>query len=369
MATPNVTIYGIRWCPDCRRSRKFLGEHGVGFRWGDLVEQPEMATEFERLVDGRPVLPTVLTSDGRTLYRPSNAEPADALDIDVDREHRYWPLIIIVGVPAGLTAAIFATQEGVDTLVIERERVGGDTNVSGQGENMPGFPEAISGFELSDRLREQARLAMVEAIQAADIVGIDSIGRYRTVVTADGTEYSCFALVTATGSTYRRREFAGEANHVGSGVHFCAASDGYVYGGGNVAVVGGGNSAVEAALALSNRAATVSLLVRGDQLTTNSILAQRLLEVNKVDVLYSVDMKEFRGNGELNSVLVSEMATGSRREVKVRAAFVFIGRRPNSKFLRGSLGAWVNVDWSVPEPMSRRATHWQLNRRKCSLNL
>ncbi len=313
-----------------------MGEHGVGYRWIDLVERPAAAAKFESLGTTRTVLPTILIDGGETLLRPSNAELAQVLDIDVDRERRYWPLIIIGGGPAGLTAAIFATQEGVDTLVIERELVGGNANVSGQVENMPGFPDPISGFELSDRLREQARRASVEMIQAADVVGVDSLGRYHTVITADGTEYSCFALVIATGSTYRRMRVPGEAEFIGAGVHYCAASDAYAYTGEEVAVVGGGNSAAEAALALSEHASKVILLVRGDRLTANSILAERLLEVENVEVLYNLDLREFRGGDEFEAVLVRDQITGQLRKLPVRGAFVFIGMVPNSEFLKDS---------------------------------
>ena len=357
MANSKVTIYGIRWCPDCRRSRKFLGENGVRYRWIDLVEQPAEAAEFEKLGDGRPILPTVLIEDGRTLFRPSNAELADALAIEVGSERRYWPLIIVGGGPAGLTAAIFAAQDGTDTLVIEREFVGGNANVSGQVENMPGFPEAISGFELSDRLREQARRANVEMIQAAEVVEVDRLGRYHTVVTADGTEYSCFALVIATGSTYRRMRVPGESKYIGAGVHYCAAGDAFAYAGEEVAVVGGGNSAAEAALALSEHAGKVNLLVRGDSLTANSILAQRLLEVPNVEVHHHLDVREFCGGDQFESVLVWDEQSAAVREITASGVFVFIGMVPNSEFLRESsvaLDDWGFVrtgqDAPPPEP-------------------
>ena len=357
MANPKVTIYGIRWCPDCRRTRRFLGENGVSYRWIDLVEQPAAATEFEKLVDQRPVLPTVRIEGQATLFRPSNAELAGALAIEAGSERRYWPLIIVGGGPAGLTAAIFATQEGIDSLVIEREFVGGNANVSGQVENMPGFPDSISGFELSDRLREQARRAKVELIQAADVVEVDSLGRYHTVVTADGTEYSCFALVIATGSTYRRMRVPGEERFINAGVHYCAAGDAFAYAGEEVAVVGGGNSAAEAALALSEHAARVNLLVRGDSLTANSILARRVLEVPNVEVQYHLDVLEFCGGDQFESVLARDEISGAERQIKARGAFVFIGMVPNSGFLRSSavaLDDWGFVctgpDAPAPDP-------------------
>ena len=247
------------------------------------------------------------------------------------------------GGPAGLTAAIFATQDGIDTLVIERDLGGGNANVSGQVENMPGFPDSISGFELSDRLREQARRANVEMIQAADVVEVDSLGRYHTVVTADGAEYSCFALIIAAGSTYRRMRVPGESKFMNAGVHYCAASDAFAYAGEEVAVVGGGNSAAEAALALSEHAARVYLLVRGDSLTANSILAQRLLEVPNVDVQYHLDVREFRGRDHFESVQVRDQISGDVREIEARGAFVFIGMVPNSGFLKSS--AVALDDW------------------------
>ena len=245
-------------------------------------------------------------------------------------------LIIIGGGPAGLVAATFAARDGFDTLVIEREQVGGNANLSGEVENMPGFPTAISGFELSDRLRAQARKANVEMIQAANVVRIDSLGPYHTVVTEDGEEYSCFALIIATGSTYRRLQIPGESKLNGSGVYYCAATDAYFYTGEHVAVVGGGNSAAEAALALASYAGKVSMLVRGENLTANAIIAERLLEIANIEVIYGVDLHEFRGDGQLEAVCVRDMQTDQLRDIAVRAAFVFIGMRPNSEFLRES---------------------------------
>ena len=255
---PRATIYGAHWCPDCRRCKIFMGEHGVPYQWLDILEHPELTREILEKTDGKRVLPTIVFEDGEVLLRPSNVELARKLDITLHMNRTFWPLIIIGAGPAGLTASLFTARDATETLVIEREAVGGNANFTGFLDNVPGFPQPITGFEFSERLREQAEFFGVEILQSSNIETIHSHGEYHTVVTSTGEEYSGNAIIIATGSHYRRLNVAGEDRFLGNGVHYCAACDGPFYKGQHVAVLGGGNSAVEAALELAGIADRVS---------------------------------------------------------------------------------------------------------------
>ena len=327
-----LTIYGAPWCPECLRCRTFLAEHGVPYHWVDVVEHPEVTAEIEERTGGQQVLPTIIFPDDDVFTRPSNHELAAKLGLDIHVDRKFWPLIVVGAGPAGLTASLFAAGEATDTLVIERELIGGNANV-GYVENMPGFPDPIPGLELSNRLREQVETLGVEILQASDIVAIESEHNYHRVVTSDGDRYSSNAVIIATGCSYRRLGIPGEEEFISRGVHFSAASDGPFYRGQHVAVVGGGNSAVEAALDLASFASTVSLLVREDFLTANSMNQDRLTEHDNVEVLYRTTPQEFSGGSNLSAIRTRNEESGEERDLVVSGAFVFVGLTPNSAFL------------------------------------
>ena len=330
-----LTIYGAHWCPDCRRSRAFLGEHGVPYHWVDILDHPEVTADIEAKTGGQRVLPTIVFPDGEVMARPSNAELAQKLDLRIDLERKFWPLIVVGGGPAGLTASLFAMLDATETLVIERDLIGGNANLSGSLDNVPGFPDQITGIEFSNRLREQVETLGAEILQASDIASVTSEGNYHTVTTADGQEYRCNALVIATGSRYRQLSIPGEDEFNGKGVHFCSC-DGPFYQGQHVAVVGGGNSAVEAALELAGVASKVTLVIREERLGAHSVTQDRLFELDNVSVLYHTTPREFSGRTRLRSMRIRNDESGEEEDLPVSGAFVFIGQMPNSGFLQDS---------------------------------
>ncbi len=170
---------------------------------------------------------------------------ADKLGLQTKAQHTHYPFIVIGGGPAGLTAALYAAREGIDTLVIERAAFGGQAAATEKLDNLPGFPDGVPGIEFANRLRQQAQRFGVELLQAQDVVSIHSHDNYHCVETATGDEYSANALLITTGSRYRRLNVTGESDYIGAGVHFCATCDGPFYKGKEVAVIGGGNSAAE----------------------------------------------------------------------------------------------------------------------------
>ncbi|MCB0115279.1 MAG: FAD-dependent oxidoreductase [Caldilineaceae bacterium] len=337
MSEPTITVYGAYWCPDCRRSKQFLGEHQIPYRWID-IEEDEAAEQFViEKNEGKRIIPLVLFEDGSFLVEPSNAALAAKLGLKTTARHTHYPFVVIGGGPAGLTAALYAAREGIDTLVIERAALGGQAAGTEKLDNMPGFPDGIAGIEFASRLRRQAERFGVEFLQAQDVTGLHCKDNYHVVTTATGDEYSANALLIATGSSYRRLNAPGESNYIGAGVHFCATCDGPFYKGKQVAVVGGGNSAAEESLLLTKFADKVTILVRGDHFKASKVIQENVLADPKIEVMWNTEVQQFEGaKAKLNRIKTINNRSGEEKELAIDGAFIFIGLNPNTRAIEGS---------------------------------
>ena len=334
---PDITVYGALWCPDCRRSKQFLAEHRIPYRWVDIEQQTEAQDTVRQLNDGRQIIPTIVFDDGGPiLAEPTNAELASRLGINPKASRSHYDLIIVGAGPAGLTAAIYAAREGMDTLVIERGGVGGQAGSTERIDNYPGFARGITGADLADRMREQAERFGVELLVAQAVGCIypgPESGGVRTVTTESGQEYRAPALLLAPGTRYRRLNVPGEEDFIGAGVHFCATCDGPFYRDVETLVVGGGNSGIEEGLFLTRFASRVTVLEVGDRLRASQVLQDKAAAHPKMDIRLNTTVREFRGNGKLESVLVEDLTTGEQEELHPAGVFVFIGLDPNTAFL------------------------------------
>ncbi len=338
MTEPKITLYGAYWCPDCRRSKKFLGEQFVPFKWIDIEQDKEAEAFVVQKNNGKRIIPTIVFEDGSFLVEPTNAELAKKLGLKTEAKKTYYDLIIIGGGPAGLTAAIYGSREGADVLLIERSGLGGQAGITVGLDNFPGFPEGISGQEFSERVTQQAKRFGVEILQAVDVEKMAEENGYHEVYTSDGKHYHSRAVLIATGASYRRLEVPGEDDYIGAGIHFCATCDGPFYKGAKeIVVIGGGNAAVEEGLHLTNFAEKVTLLVRGDKLTASQIAIEKVSESkSKVDVRYNVAVEAFDGqDSKLKSIKTRNLLTDQPEELHPSAAFVFIGQQPNTEFVKG----------------------------------
>jgi thioredoxin reductase (NADPH) len=334
---PAITIYGAYWCPDCRRSKNFLGEHQIPYSWVDIEQDPDGEAYVIKKNDGKRIIPTIEFEDGSILVEPSNAELAQKLDLKTKAERTHYDLIVIGGGPTGLTAALYTSREGIDTLVIERAALGGQAATTQWLDNVPGFGEGISGADFSSQLRFQAERFGAELLQAQDVVEVHSHSNYHCVQTSDGSEYSAKALLIASGSRYRLLNVPVEEDYIGAGIHFCATCDGVFYKGMSVAVVGGGNSATEESLFLTKFVEGVTLIVREEELMASQILQDKVLAHPKINVLFNTDIQEFRGEGgKLKSVLIKNSQTGEMEEINPAGVFIFIGQIPNTAYLTES---------------------------------
>ena len=337
MAQQGIRMYGAPWCPDCKRAKQFLNEQRIPYEWHDIDQDDAARDHVQQVNNGRQIIPTIIFPDGSILVEPSNAELADKLGIQRHARRQYYDLIIVGGGPAGLASGIYAAREGVETLLIERSALGGQAATTQEIENYPGFPEAVSGSELADRLRRQAERFDVEILSAQDVTDLSQDGVHLAVKVQSGEEYCATAVILSTGSTYRRLGVPGEEDFVGAGVHFCATCDGPFYKGKDIVVVGGGNSGFQEGLFLTKFAKSVTILEISKDLRASKALQDKVASRSDMEVFTETAVQEFRGKERLESILVKDMKTGETREMRPGAVFVFIGLLPNTDFLKGTV--------------------------------
>ncbi len=334
MVHTNITLYGTYWCSDCKRAKMFFGEQRVHYTFVDVDSDREGMAFVEKVNNGKQIIPVILFEDGSTLVEPSNAELAAKLGLQTTAKHRFYDLIVVGSGPAGLTAALYAAREGIETLVIERGGVGGQAGITERLDNFPGFPEGVTGAEFANRLRQQAERFGVEILSAQEVTSVGVDNEYRLVRTADGSEYRAWAVLLATGSTYRRLGIPGEDDFIGAGVHFCATCDGPFYRGKEVLVIGGGNSAGEESLFLTRFASHVTIATRGDGLKASKVVVEKVQETPQITVLAHVAPVEFKGDSRLKAVALRNTTTGETSEVHPAGVFVFIGLSPNTEIVK-----------------------------------
>ena len=332
-----IRMFGAPWCPDCKRSKQFLNEQRIPYEWNDNDQDEEARSYVQQVNNGKQIIPTIILPDGSILVEPSNAELADKLGIQRQAQRQYYDLIIVGGGPAGLMASIYAAREGLGTLIVERSGIVGQAGITQEIENYPGFPEAISGAEVSDRLRLQAERFGVEILAAQEVSKLAEDGKHLSVHVQAGEEYCSSAVILATGASYRRLDVPGEEDFIGAGVHFCATCDGPFYKGQDIVVVGGGNSGFQEGLFLTRFANSVTILERSKQPRASVALQEKVARREDMRVFTETAVQEFRGKSRLESIVVKDLATGETREMRPGAVFVFIGLLPNTHFLKGTI--------------------------------
>jgi thioredoxin reductase (NADPH) len=339
-----IQLYGASWCPDCRRAKKFLADQRVEFDWHDIDGRDDLQSLVEERNDGKRIIPTIVFPDGSHLAEPSNEELAEKLGLARSAMLHVYDLVIVGGGPTGLTTAIYAARENLETLVIDSKGLGGQAGVTERLDNYPGFPEGIGGADLADRFVKQAERYGVEMLQAVSVASITDEGhRELDIGTATGDHYHARAALIATGSSYRRTDAEGEDDLIGAGVHFCATCDGPFYkGSSELMVIGGGNSGLEEGLFLTQFTDSVTVVERGDALRGSKLLQDKVLNHPRMEVLLEHGVAAFRskddGSGKLGMVELEDLRTGGRVERHPAAAFVFIGLDPNTDVAKDRIG-------------------------------
>ena len=334
MEQPKITVYGAPWCPDCRQSKQFLGEQRVRFNWVDIDEDEAGRKRVQELNDGKQIIPTIIFEDGSILVEPSNAELAAKLGINPKAKREYYDLVIVGSGPAGLTTALYAAREGIETLVIEKGGIGGQAGTTERIDNYPGFVDGIGGAQLADQMRAHAERFEVEILPAQTVTKIESTGGHKMITTESGDEYCSAAVLLAPGTRYRRLGVPGEEDLIGAGINFCATCDGPFYRDREVVVVGGGNSGIEEGLFLTKFASKVTVVEFMDRLGASQILREKAERHPKMEIKLGKPVQELKGDGHLESIIIQDRATGESKELFPAAAFIFIGLDPNTAFVK-----------------------------------
>jgi thioredoxin reductase (NADPH) len=322
--------------PRAHELRELLSRNGVphGFYASGTAPARQVLAQVGAVDDGQPA---VVLPDGAVLVDPTNAEVMDRVgdtadDLECD-------LAIVGAGPAGLAAAVYAASEGLRTLLIEQEVIGGQAGASVLIRNYLGFPRGISGGELMARAYQQAWLFGAKCVFAREVTRLSRRGGERVVSLSDGREVTARAVLVATGARYRRLTAPGVESFVGAGVFYTSPADPRLFSGAEVAVVGGGNSAGQAVMHLSRYARRVLLLVRGDTLerSMSDYLVQPIRRTENVEVRLSCDVVRASGEHQLAAIAVRDRPSGVEEEIPTTLLLVLIGARPHSEWLSGAV--------------------------------
>jgi thioredoxin reductase (NADPH) len=320
--------------------RDFLARNRVPYQWIDVetsANDPETKRLLEALGDEANSLPVVLFPDGTKLLESLPADVAQKVGLRTRAQTDFYDLAIVGGGPSGLAAAVYGASEGLHTLMIEREAPGGQAGMSSKIENYLGFPAGLSGNDLARRAVVQAKRFGVE-ILAQEAVGVRTEGSYRIVKLADGNEISCHALMIASGVQWRRLEAPGVDRLQGAGVYYGAgATEALSCKGEIIYVVGGANSAGQAAMNFARYAERVVMVVRGSSLasTMSQYLIDQIKETPNIQVWAHASIQEAHGDSRLEEISVLCSDTNKVERVPASSMFIFIGALPATDWLGG----------------------------------
>jgi thioredoxin reductase (NADPH) len=331
-------LLGSSYSPDSRRLREFLNRNRVPYHWIDLEQDEEADVVLRALKIFPDETPVVLTGAG-VKRNPTNAEVAQLLGIGArGAPPPMCDVVIVGGGPAGLAAAVYGASEGLDTQAIDSVAFGGQASTSSRIENYLGFPTGISGSELAERAMLQARKFGARLVVPAEAVGLARDNGHFTIELADGQQVNGRAVVVATGARYRKLPVPDLERYEGAGVYYAATlAEAQMCANDPVLIVGGGNSAGQAAMFMSQHAADCRLMIRGGDLSKSMsrYLIDEIERSGRTEVLTHGEVVELHGEHALESVTVVDSRTGERREVPCKALFVFIGADPHTDWLRG----------------------------------
>jgi thioredoxin reductase (NADPH) len=332
-----IRVVGHRWSARSYKVRDFLARNQVPYQWY-LADEPEGDRLLSAAGATGAELPVVITPSGDPLIQPSDQELADRVGLPTTPAEDFYDLVVIGGGPAGLGAAVYGASEGLRTVLIERRATGGQAGQSSRIENYLGFPDGVSGAQLTDRARRQALRFGAEVLTARKVTRLEACGSARVIEFDDGRTISAHTVILATGVSYRLLESPGLQSLTGRGVFYGAATteapsckDQDVY------VVGGANSAGQAAMHFSRYARRVVLVVRGDSLerSMSQYLIQQIAGVENIEVRTCTEVVDGAGDGHLEQITLRSSATGATESVDTTWLFVFIGAAPYTEWLDG----------------------------------
>jgi thioredoxin reductase (NADPH) len=357
-------LIGHRWSAPSAALRDFLARNAVPYRWyaSDTDEGQRLLAAAN--ADGRD-LPVLITTEGEPLIAPSNAVVAAKVGLATMPERDFYDLVVIGGGPAGLGAAVYGASEGLRTVLIEKFATGGQAGQSSRIENYLGFPDGVSGGQLTDRARRQAVKFGAELLTTVEVTGLEVNGPARTIRLSDGTAIDTKAVILATGVSYRQLGAPGCAEMTGAGVFYGAAlteaegcKDQDVY------VVGGANSAGQSAVYLSRFARSVTMLVRAPSLEASMsyYLIQQIAGIENITVRVCTEVTEVHGDGHLQQLTLRDMAKGTTEIADASQLFIFIGALPGTSWLDGVIARDSHGFVLAGPDLSPQEAGWELDR-------
>ncbi|MDQ4021881.1 MAG: FAD-dependent oxidoreductase [Actinomycetota bacterium] len=331
----DTKLVGHRWSTESYRARDFLARNSVPYRWYSVDE-----SEGRRLLDATGAaaedIPLLITPDGAVLRDPSDAEIAAVVGLSTEPVTDFYDLVVVGAGPAGLGAAVYGASEGLRTVLVERQATGGQAGQSSRIENYLGFPDGVSGAQLTDRARRQAQKFGAEVLSTREVTGLEARGSARVVRFGDGAELAAHAIILATGVSYRTLEAPGIAELTGRGVYYGSAmTQGPSCEGEDIYIVGGANSAGQAAVFFSRYARTVTVLVRGASLhdSMSHYLIKQLDGIDNIIVRTGMQVGAAHGIEHLEQLTLCDRGSGRGDTVPAGSLFIFIGATPRTEWL------------------------------------
>src|SRR5689334_8809598 len=336
-----VRVLGTRWSPKSYDLRDFLARNRVPYQWIDIelsANDPEVQQLLASLGPEAVNLPVVLFPDGTKLLESTPGEVAQKVGLRTRAETDFYDLAIIGGGPAGLAAAVYGASEGLKTVMVERQAPGGQAGLSSRIENYLGFPSGLSGADLARRAVYQAQRFGVEILAPQEAISVRVEGPYRYLKLSDGSEISCHALMIATGVQWRRLEVPGMDRLQAAGIYYGGGmTEAIACKGETIYIVGGANSAGQAAVHFSKYADKVVMLVRGDSLasTMSQYLIDQIKQIPKISLWTHASVSEVHGETHLEEISVLCSDTGKLERMPAASLFIFIGALPRTEWLAG----------------------------------
>ena len=333
-----IRLVGHRWSPRSFELRDFLGRNQISYQWLDVQANEDSGRSFDGFaLDGKK-LPLVVLPDGTELEEPETREVAERIGLRSHAEKPLYDLVIVGAGPAGLATAVYGASEGLRTVMVEREAPGGQAGTSSRIENYLGFPSGLSGADLARRAVTQAKRFGVEILTPQEVVGVRVEDPYRIVELSDGSEISCHALVISSGVSYRKLDAPGLDRFTGAGVYYGASmSEARSCQGEHVFIVGGANSAGQAAVYFAEFAGKVTMLIRSGSLEKgmSRYLVDQIRETENIEVRTNSTVAGVNGEDSLESVTVRNGETGEEETLAGTSLFIFIGAEPRTGWLDG----------------------------------